>query len=299
MIQTEIEKPVINVIGRKKRPGVIKRAAGIAAGLGIAVEYLFSGGAIYDADRTEKSYVSVGPQRELSSDREVYFPKAAFPKRGEIVLLYPPTHNESPPNESPPVRTITAADPSSRESFLHVTQTSDLTPDPIIDYAKLDNLVAKMGKRPDLFSKDFIEGIRIYYPIFEAVGAKYDIPPLLLAIIAYHETNMGENLNAYNGRSAPFYGFGQRNENIWTNTDVDKAVKGLENLKNYPQRHPDDWRESAFIGWFLYNHRLKYLHEGIAKVKALIMALGNYNNSASGEERDFEYLTDEKALGNP
>jgi len=156
-----------------------------------------------------------------------------------------------------------------------------------------------MEKRPDLFSKSFISGIKIYYPIFEAVGAKYDVPPLLIGIIAYHESHMGQSKNAYNGNSAPFYGFGQRNTGIWTEKDVNDATVGLEELKNYPQRHPDDWRESAFIGWFLYSHRYRYVHEGISKIKALIMSLWRYNNPASGNQRYYEYLAYEKALRSP
>ncbi len=275
----------------RKRPSIIRRVAGHAREGLLALSIVSPGGAVPNQNII---LPPPGPQRALSPGGEVYFPKAAFPELGEIVLFHPPIHEESPPNESPPVRTITAAEPSSHDP---ITQTSDLTPDPIIDYVKLDNLVAKMEKRPDLFSQDFIGGFRIYYPIFEAVGAKYDIPPLLLLIIAYHETNLGENPNTDNRKSA-YYGLGQRDVNIWTNADVDKAAKGLENLKNYPQRHPDDWREAAFMGWFLYNHRLTYLHEGVSKTKALIMALGNYNNPASGNERFYEYLTDEKALGN-
>lgn len=271
---------------KRERPSFIKRVAGKIGEGALVYSVGASGGAV-----TNQNIIRPLPV----SPRELY--SAASPESGEIVLLYPPRQNVSPLNESPPVRTITVAEPSSRESPRHVTQTSDLTPDPIIDYVKLDNLVAKMEKRPDLFSKDFIGGIKIYYPIFEAVGAKCDIPPLLLAIIAYHETNMGKNPNTDNHKSV-YYGLGQRDVNIWTNADVDKAAKGLENLKNYPQRHPDDWREAAFMGWFLDNHRLKYLREGVSKTKALIMALGNYNNPASGNERYFEYLTYEKALGN-
>jgi hypothetical protein len=210
-----------------------------------------------------------------------------------VVEMSPPrTADSAPPRElSPGIDLIIISSPSPLPSPTpEPTTTSEpsptLTPEQTVDYVVMNGVIAEMKARPDLFSQRKIEDVKTYFPIYAAVGQAYDVDWEILWIIHERESTASTNPDAFNGRSAPYYGAVQRS-NVWSDEYVDEAVdeKNLQWLQYLPQRHPDDYRELAFAGRFLYEHRLKYMNKGYKKDTAFLLALGNFNNPQSGRDR--------------
>lgn len=106
-----------------------------------------------------------------------------------------------------------------------------------------------VGTNPDFSAQDR-EDIKLYYPIYSAVGAKYDISWYLLWIIHEQETTASFSQSAFEQGHA-HYGAMQRSVAFYGEDAVNEASAGLDALALLPQRHLDDWREIAFAGWKL------------------------------------------------
>lgn len=99
-----------------------------------------------------------------------------------------------------------------------------------------------------VFSKQDVADINMYYPIYKAVGDRYDIDWYLLWIMHQEESTVSRNPHAFDGSNG-YAGAMQRNPYFYPEEIVDGASEGLEYLAELPQRYPTDWREIAFAGW--------------------------------------------------
>jgi hypothetical protein len=293
MSQVEIEKSVNRAV-KKRRPGVKKKLAGITASVGIAVNYVLSGGAFYDIDKTNKASAQVGPQRELSAGGDVYFSKAPSPENRKIVFfVHPSPLNESPPNESPPAHTITAANPSSLSDSSPTTEATPIsTSEPTVDYVQLNKVVLEMEKHKNVFSQADINAAEEYYPIYKVLAEKTGIPWTNFLEVHKYESNYGENEKARDGSTYPLVGITQINVKYYPEKYILESPKALnvEFLVNYPQWYPDDYIYLSATARILGGNYRKYINHKYSPKEALIMANGNYAGAGPG------YVRAERAL---
>ncbi len=141
----------------------------------------------------------------------------------------------------------------------------------------LDRIVYSLKEHPQLFSKNKIEDVKMYYPIYEAVAQKYDLPWYLLWIIHEAESNASRSVGAFDGQSAPYFGGMQRDPRVWDQAYVDKASEGLSYLEELPQRHKSDWMEIAAAGSELHNNIKQDLSQGASLNESILFALKRYS----------------------
>lgn len=112
------------------------------------------------------------------------------------------------------------------------------------------------------FSVKEIADIKMYYPIYKAVGDKFHIDWYLIWINHEGETGASNSKKAFNGESYPYFGGWQRNVNMWPKSFVDKAFKGLEFLQSIKTRNKTDGPEAAAMAAQAIPNMEKYMHLG-------------------------------------
>ena len=132
---------------------------------------------------------------------------------------------------------------------------------------ELETIISKMSARPELFGQRQIEDIKLYYPIYKTVAERYNFKWYLLWIIHEAESTASRDPNAFNGKSGHVGGF-QRDPKSWTQSIVEEASKGLEDLAALPQRDPTDWKEAAFAAWLLKRNIGNSVLEGLLAYSA-------------------------------
>ncbi len=142
-------------------------------------------------------------------------------------------------------------DKLSATSFSQESPLSNVDDNPAPDPIETESIsvIETMNSRPDIFSEKQIADVELYFPIYKVVAEKYGIKWYLLWIVHEAESQASTDPNAFNGASGHIGGF-QRSPG-WSESYVNKAAEGLEDLANFPQRDPSDWKEAAFAAWHL------------------------------------------------
>lgn len=157
----------------------------------------------------------------------------------------------------------------------------------------LENIVLAM-KESEIFPKKYIEDVKMYYPIYEAVAKKHNIDWYLLFIV--HEKETGASAGSRGFASDSYYvGAMQRDPNIWTEEYVDSAFEGLEYLSELPQRREEDARDIAGAAKMLSDNYHKYRENGHNKIEAVKKALLRYSAKGPALKR-FEMYKDYKRV---
>ena len=153
---------------------------------------------------------------------------------------------------------------------------------------QLQAIIGKMQAHKDIFKDKYIEDIKIYYPIYKEVADKFDIDWYLLFIV--HEAETGASAGERGFAKDSYYkGAMQIDPNIWTSDYVKNATKGLEDLKNIPQRHSDDWSNIATAGNILADNLHKYENNGNIKAEAVLKSLLLYSADSHARDRFEKY----------
>ncbi|MDO8487434.1 MAG: hypothetical protein Q7S45_04020 [Candidatus Curtissbacteria bacterium] len=133
-----------------------------------------------------------------------------------------------------------------------------------------------------------MEDLKVYYPIYKAVGDKFGHDWFLIWIIHEVESLASQHPDVVNGTSYHI-GAGQRAPG-WSESVVDEASSGLEYLALLPQRLPNDWRELAFTGWHLRN---------VTEDGTVLGSLREYSAAWHGELRYIIFLDLKKIFDAP
>ncbi len=125
-----------------------------------------------------------------------------------------------------------------------------------------ENVVFEIQSHPEIFNKKDIADIKMYYPIYKAVGDKFNIDWYLLWINHEGETGASNSTVAFNGGSYPYVGGWQRNVRMWPENFVANAFKGLEYLQSIKTRNKTDAREAAAMAAQVAPNIKQYLDLG-------------------------------------
>jgi hypothetical protein len=155
------------------------------------------------------------------------------------------------------------------------------------DKKELDNVILLMKENRNLFSRKYIRDVRMYYPIYKAIAEKFNMDWYLIWIVHEKETGASAGKRGF-AEDSYYIGAMQRDPNIWTEDFVDKAAKGLEELKDLPQRHKDDWREIA-AGARILDRNID-IRDDMNKDKAVLKSLLLYSAEGPALERYDMYL---------
>jgi len=135
---------------------------------------------------------------------------------------------------------------------------------------------------PQVFSKQDVADIEMYYPIYKAAGDKFNVDWYLLWIVHQKESTVSRNPNAFNGSNG-YAGAMQRNPYFYPEETVDGASEGLEYLAELPQRHPTDSREIAVAAWKISRDREVVQNRGGSQ--PLLSALQAYGDDGEAYKR--------------
>jgi hypothetical protein len=153
----------------------------------------------------------------------------------------------------------------------------------------LTEVISKMKEHKNIFSDKYVQDVKMYYPIYKAVGDKYHMDWYLLWIVHENETGASAGWRGFVPESY-YKGAMQRDPNTWDQDFVNNAAKGLEDLAKLPQRHQDDWKEIA-AGAAILDRNIKH-YQNLGKDKAVFNALRLYSTLEAAKERFALYKRD-------
>lgn len=158
-----------------------------------------------------------------------------------------------------------------------------------------NSAVEILNNHPELFNKKAIEDFKMYYPIYKAVSDKYpNVDWFLLWINHEQETGASDSKVAFNGGTYPYFGGMQRNVNVWPQSYVDTAFKGLESLNAITTRNSTDAREIAAAAKMLSDNIKQYLSLG--KNQAVLNSLKLFTGGDQLAKSRFDLWEKYKAL---
>lgn len=143
----------------------------------------------------------------------------------------------------------------------------------------------------NIFSDKYKADINLYYPIYKPVADKFKLDWYLLFIVHEKETGASAGKRGF-APDSYYVGAMQRDPNTWSESFVKQASRGLEYLKDLPQRHSDDWREIAAGAAILDRNVDHYISLG--KKRAVLNALRLYTPGVGGYQRFELYKKYEK-----
>ena len=146
--------------------------------------------------------------------------------------------------------------------------------------SELKDIVNSM--REHNISSKHIKDVTMYYPIYKAVADKYDMDWYLIWIVHERETGASAGKRGF-VPSSYYKGAMQRDPNVWSQSFVDNAAKGLKDLAKLPQRHKNDWKEIAAGAAILDRNINKYEDSG--KIKAVLKSLILYSSDGEAYKR--------------
>jgi hypothetical protein len=235
-------------------------------------------GSCFLAKYLPEESVTTDNNDEATTTYEIYKPADNYiyeiTKTPETFVLVNPT-------------TTPTIDPTAVPTEIKPTQTPTKKPDVLVsDQPNFEKVEKTLD--PNNTSVDFKDDLEMYYPIYKAVEEKFNIPWHLLWIIHIEESSMSKNHDAFEKKdgSCGQYGAMQRHTCFHFDENVNFASKGLESLKDLPQRQHDDWKE---ISWAAMKLREDWDSKG-----SLLEALKRYSAEEPAIRRYNIYLENQK-----
>ena len=166
-------------------------------------------------------------------------------------------------------------------------------PEPPKRITTIDDITNAMEKyRGSVFKEIDFESLKMYYPIYKAVGEKFGIDPKILMIFHWDETTFSTNpltgvkrvVRNYDEKgniileNEGIYGAMQIDQGFYNEQFIKRAFEGLEYLRQIKTRQPDDAEQIAGAGAILSRH----LQTTKGDVLAAFM---KYSNQQSAEKR--------------
>jgi hypothetical protein len=249
---------------------VVRKGAGVIAAAGLAIGFALPKIRPADPKETAPPAVGSGPPRSR------YFQEIVFSATSSST----PSLTPQPTTESSPTFFIP-------------------TPEPTIDPAEMGRVIFKMHAHTEYFTPEMINVVEMYYPIYKAVGDKFNVRWYLIFLVHWEESTGDDNIQAFDGSSAPHMGGMQINPDNYKNIDLKNATSDLEYLKKLRTKHPErDLQDIAEGALILHTDIQKYENHGYSEDDSVEIALEKYTNVKTGQYRFFAfYKPYEKIFG--
>lgn len=157
---------------------------------------------------------------------------------------------------------------------------------------EVEGVIRRLYSHPDIFGQEkldqYVEDLKMYYPIYKVAADYYQLPWYLLWIIHEAESDASRNEAAFLP-NATHYGAMQRSRIYHPDEVVNKISSRFSLLAFLPQRHWDDWRE---IVWAAAK-----ISEDMEKTGSLNLALYRYSSTEQAQVRWSKYLKYSEVFG--